>query len=145
MASKFDSALATLRQDVAKNGTVISSAKVALDGLAGMVFTLKANMAEQGVTAEQLSGLDELHQAIVANTDTLSKLVTSNTPSADPYTAVPVNTALPSGATEKPPAGDTTATAPAAAVPVQVVPPADPVTEAPESPEQGASPEQPAT
>lgn len=74
----FRAELQAFTADVEKQTTVANGLKVAFAGLAQQVSDLLAQRQAAGATPDELKGLQELHQAVSANTDLMSA-VTANT------------------------------------------------------------------
>lgn len=79
---EFDTELQTLRDDVAEERQVITGAVTLITGLGSQLAAVQQELANAGVTAEQMAALTDLQASIESNKNTLAAAVTQNTPAA---------------------------------------------------------------
>lgn len=75
--------LTTLKQEVAEQTSAVKSASLLITGLKGSLDTALKNLAENGVSEEQLAELKGIATSLDENNTALSEAVAANTPAAE--------------------------------------------------------------
>lgn len=93
--TQIDDEIGSLTADVAALTTVVSSAELALNGIAALVANGIAAALAAGANPEELKALSDVHSALVAQTSGLAAAVAAATPPVATPTAAtpPVDTA----------------------------------------------------
>jgi hypothetical protein len=82
LMSDFDARVASLQAEVSEQNTVNASAVTLLTNLTENLEALRADLAANGVSAEQLTALDAQIASYSDNTDALAAAIEANTPAA---------------------------------------------------------------
>ncbi len=109
MSESLTAKLKQLQDDVAASKTVEEGAVALIQGFSGQLADLKKQLADAGVTPDQLALVDAVDAAVKSNASGLSAAVTANT------SAAPANTPAPTDAQPASPAPTDTPATPAPA------------------------------
>lgn len=84
--------LTTLKQEVADQTNAVKAASQLITGIKSQLDTALKNLAENGVSEEQLTELKSIATSLDENNSALSEAVAANTPAAETTTATDAGT-----------------------------------------------------